>query len=321
MSEPLITISKIGEKSYCLHNGTSASFAEQFFLAWFLEHDGIVIDKGEIAKADAPAGGEYTFNFEHDLPETGIATLLLSVVTGCDSELSPRDREVACAQFVLSDVREKLTEACEFPLRAEETDSVFAVHSVAFAHAFAKDTLLPLQLVAEERSLLAAPVTAVCGAHPIRIFKPTLRYSRTEAKLSALFAALDGEKPVAAGEMYTYIYGNGDVVLDFRPDREGDDVVLTIPLRPEFDYIEYFACSEVSTVFGGTQDVLALSEGPAAADSALHRAARRIALSSGEVTLHIRPEEPTDFRMDSGKLTMRLSGHARVKLSLENELI
>lgn len=321
MSEPLITISKIGEKSYRLHNGTSASFAGQFFLAWFLEHDGIVIDKGEIAKADAPAGGDYTFNFEHDLPETGIATLLLSVVTGCDSELSPRDREVACAQFVLSDVREKLTEACNFPLKAEETDSVFAVHSLAFAHAFAKETLLPMQLVAEERSLLAAPVSAACGAYPVRIFKPTLRYSRTEAKLSALFAALDGETPVAAGEVYTYIYGNGDVVVDFRPDREGEDILLTIPLRPEFDYIEYFACSEVNTLLGGMQDVLALSEGPSAADAGLHRAARRIAFSSGEVTLHILPETPTDFRMEKGSLILRLSGHARVKLSLESELM
>ncbi len=321
MSEPLITISKSGEKSYRLHNGTSASFAGQFFLAWFLEHDGIVIDKGEIAKADAPAGGDYTFNFEHDLPETGIVTLLLSVVTGCDSELSPRDREVACAQFVLSDVREKLTEACDFPLKAEETDSVFAVHSLAFAHAFAKETLLPLQLVAEERSLLAAPVSAACGAYPVRIFKPTLRYSRTEAKLSALFAALDGETPVAAGEVYTYVYGNADVVVDFRPDREGEDILLTVPLRPEFDYIEYFACSEVNTLLGGTQDVLALSEGPSVADAGLHRAARRIALSSGEVTLHIRPETPMDFRMEKGSLILRLSGHARVKLSLESELM
>lgn len=321
MSEPLITIVKTGETGYRLHNGTLASFAEQFFLAWFLEHDGIVIDKGEIAGADAPADGDYAFDFVHDLPETGVVTLLLSVVTGCDSELSPRDREVACAQFVLSDVREKLTEACDFPLKAEETDSVFAVHSLAFAHAFAKDTLLPMQLVAEERSLLAAPVSAACGAHPVRIFKPTLRYSRTEAKLSALFAALDGEKPVAAGEIYTYVYGNGDVVLDFRPDREGEDILLTVPLRPEFDYIEYFACSEVNTLLGGTQDVLALSEGPSAADTGLHRAARRIALSSGEVTLHIRPEAPTDFRMEQGSLMLRLSGHARAKLSLESELM
>ena len=321
MSEPLITISKIGETSYRLHNGTSASFAEQFFLAWFLEHDGIVIDKGEIVGADAPAGGDCTFAFVHDLPETGVATLLLSVVTARDSELSPRDREAACAQFVLFDAEEKLTEACDFPLKAEETESVFAVHSVAFAYAFAKDTLLPLQLVAEERSLLAAPVTAACGAFPVRIFKPTLRYSRTEAKLSALFAALDGETPVAAGEMYTYVYGNGDVVIDVRPDREGEGVLLTVPLRSEFDYIEYFACTGVSTLLGGVQDVLALSEGPVAADAGHHRAARRIALSSGEVTLHIRPETPTDFTVEQGRLILRLSGHTRVKLSLESELI
>ncbi|MBO5646086.1 MAG: hypothetical protein J6S59_03100, partial [Clostridia bacterium] len=77
----------------------------------------------------------------------------------------------------------------------------------------------------------------------------------------------------------------------------------------------------VNTLLGGTQDVLALSEGPSVADAGLHRAARRIALSSGEVTLHIRPETPMDFRMEKGSLILRLSGHARVKLSLESELM
>ena len=321
MSEPLITITKCGETSYCLHNGTSESFTKQFFLAWFLEHDGIVIDKGEIVGVNAPAGGECNFEFTHDLPESGVVTLLLSVVTACDSDNSPRDREAACAQFVLQDVRQPLTEACDFPLKAEETDSIFAVHSLSFAHAFAKDTLLPVQLVAEERSLLREPVSAVCGSCPIRIFKPTLRYSRSEAKLSALFAALDGETPVAAGEMYTYIYGNGDVVIDFRPDREGEDILLTIPIRPEFDYIEYFACTEIATSLGGVQDILAISEGLTSAEGAVHHMGRRISLSSGEITLNICPESPVDFRMEKSNLTMRLSGHARIKLSLESELM
>ncbi|MBR3691478.1 MAG: hypothetical protein IKL89_02100, partial [Clostridia bacterium] len=104
MSENRISITRTGENTFLLENRTEYHFRDRFFLAWFLECDGIVIDKGEIAPVRAAAGGEFAFTFTHELPEEGVSSLLLSVVTAVDSEIAPRDREVYCAQFILKDV-------------------------------------------------------------------------------------------------------------------------------------------------------------------------------------------------------------------------
>ncbi|MBR3692242.1 MAG: hypothetical protein IKL89_06040, partial [Clostridia bacterium] len=95
---------------------------------------------------------------------------------------------------------------------------------------------------------------------------------------------------------------------------------LRIPLRPEFDYIEYFAESRVDCHFGAA-DVLSLKEGVLSGEKEWHGGLRRLSVSSGIVTLHIRPDRPMPFSAENGVLCFRMAGAARLKLSLESEIL
>lgn len=312
-----IEIKRLSEHRFELKNRGPRPFSEDYFLAWFLEHEGMVIDKGEIV-TDAPAGGCSTFRLEHELPEEGTVSLLFSAVTARDSERSARDREAYFAQFLLKDGQKPLTEACTLPLKAEQTESVFAVHSPFFAHAFSK-TLCPMQMVVQGESLLATPARMHADGREITVFRPTLRAGRTEAKISALYAALEGETPLAAGSMGWYCYGNGDAVLLLSPDREGLPVTLCLALRPELDYAEHFAVMEHRTETGCTGELLSLREGPVGAQVCTGSALRRLSLSSGEATMHVTCEHPVGFSLGGGELCLTLTGENRIRFSFEKE--
>ena len=67
--------------------------------------------------------------------------------------------------------------------------------------------------------------------------------------------------------------------------------------------------------------MLSLKEGVLSGEKEWHGGLRRLSVSSGIVTLHIRPDRPMPFSAENGVLCFRMAGAARLKLSLESEIL
>ena len=320
MSEPVARIlaTDLSKGKYVLENNTDAPFAEKYYLVWFLELAGYVIDKG-ILDVDAPAGGKTEFEHVTELPQKGMCTLFFSAVSRADTDFAPREREFAFTQFVLRDETETLSlEAASLPMKAEETESLFAVHSPCFAAAFAKKTLLPMQIVYEGTPVLSAPVNAE-SEYPIRLFRPEMKKGTAIAHLRGLWAALEGETAHASGSFQWTVNGAGKMLLESLPTEKGMPLQLLFPLPETFDYVEFFAdCMEESCDGAQRGPVLMRSAEYVHENEEPHTNCRELSVSSGEVTLSIKPEKPICFWLKDG-LHLKWQGDNRIMFALENE--
>ena len=322
MCEPVARITQKSAEDgiYVLENNTDRPFAQGYFLAWFLEYEGFVIDKGEII-CDASPHGSTEFCWSHDLPQNGVSAVLFSVVSREDGDYSPRDREYAYAQFILCDPEKNISlPACDQPMKCEETPSLVAMHAPSFAVALSKETMLPLQWVFSGMPLLDRPATLTAGEMAIRAFRPAVNAGKARGDAHALFACLDSaEHPFAAGEIRWSINGNGAALLSVVPDVCEQQCILRLAVSSALDYVEYFGMTPSPTPDGAQSDpVLKLEEGPRSKEDIKVIACRSASFSSGDVTLHLIPSRPLDMSIGDD-LTIDIPCGCEILISAEYE--